>query len=365
MGARARVSWACGLCLTGTLFVGGCHGPTEIVQLELVSVEPSRVEGRLRLSPVLKPTLAYLEDIERSPNVQSVTKVTANEDKATQIGAPVVSPVRGDPVLVYWEFYWERGGRWYSRIFKQTVGSPAKTPLTNEKYQDIFPTFTPDGECVIFGSNRTSVNHTLWQVRTIGGGGMTRLTNTQSEDFGPCVSPNGRFLAFSSLAPEAREPHIWTMPADGGLSTQLREGAHPQFSPGDGRRVLFAREDKLTGRSQIWVMNMDGNEETLLTQNVDSDAIHPRWSPDGKWIVFASDEGKDSKERQNFDIWLMTADGARRTQLTTNGSRDDSPCYDAAGEYIYFRSNRGGKWNIWRFKPEPVTSSAGRPAPPE
>ena len=365
MSTRARYFVVPCLCLLVVPFAGGCSQSIEIVNLELVSVEPLPVAGRVRLCPVLKPTLAYLEDIERSPNVQSVTKVTANEDKATQIGAPVVSPVLRDNVLVYWEFYWEAGGRWYSRIFKQTIGSPAKTPLTNEKYQDIFPTIVPGGDHVIFGSNRTSANHTLWRVRTAGGGGMTRLTNTLSEDFGPSVSPDGRLLAFSSIAPEAREPHIWTMPVDGSLPTQLREGAFPQMSPGDGKRILFTRKDKITNRSQIWVMNIDGNEETLLTQNVDSDAIDSRWSPDGKWIVFASDEGKDSKGRQNFDIWLMTADGAQRTQLTTNGSRDDSPCFDAAGENIYFRSNRGGKWNIWRFKPEPVGPTETRPASPE
>ena len=46
------------------------------------------------------------------------------------------------------------------------------------------------------------------------------------------------------------------------------------------------------------------------------------------------------------------------TQLTTNGSLDDCPCWDRKGEYIYFRSNRGGVWNIWRFKPLLETKAA-------
>src|SRR5207249_2640612 len=64
----------------------------------------------------------------------------------------------------------------------------------------------------------------------------------------------------------------------------------------------------------------------------------------------ASNEGRDSKGRRNYDIWLMAADGSSRTQLTTNGSWDDAPCWDHKGEFIYFRSNRGGAWNIWRLK---------------
>ena len=47
---------------------------------------------------------------------------------------------------------------------------------------------------------------------------------------------------------------------------------------------------------------------------------------------------------------MMKADGAAAQQLTTNGSHDDKPCFDRHGEKIFFRSNRGIYWNIWRFK---------------
>ena len=74
-------------------------------------------------------------------------------------------------------------------------------------------------------------------------------------------------------------------------------------------------------------------------------------APDGEWIVYASDEGRDSRKKRNFDIWMMSTDGTNRVQLTTNGSWDDMPCWDRSGKYIYFRSNRGGAWNVWRFSP--------------
>ena len=69
-----------------------------------------------------------------------------------------------------------------------------------------------------------------------------------------------------------------------------------------------------------------------------------------------------SKEPNN-DIWIMRADGSQKTQLTTNGSDDVGPCWDRAGKFIYFLSNRGDAWNIWRFEPvlgqEPTTREAG------
>jgi Tol biopolymer transport system component len=134
----------------------------------------------------------------------------------------------------------------------------------------------------------------------------------------------------------------------------LREGDVPQISI-DGQKILFTRlssePNAVRGKPlrQLWVMSAEGGGETLLTSDVNGDVIDPRFSPDGRWIVFACDEGKDSTGENNFDIWITSADGARRSQLTTNGSRDDGPCFDRNQEFIYFRSNRGGRFNIWRL----------------
>jgi len=320
----------------------------EAVSIELVSFESQPTERGVKLAVIRKPTLAYLEIIERSPNVKSVTRITNNEDKASQIGAPVLSPA--EDIIVYRMFTEESKAASYSNIWKTTVGSFGKTRLTYGKWRDLFPSFTPDGRYLVFSSNRTSKNPTLWRIRLDGGGGITNITSTLSEDFSPSVSPNNDIIAYTSNPQDAQEPQIWTIGVNGSLATQLREGEGPNISP-DGKKILFARPDKTAGKKQIWVMNIDGSEETQLTQNVDHDTVDPKWSPDGQWIVFSSDEGLDSQKNLNYDVWLMAADGSKKTQLTTNGSRDDSPCWDRDGKFIYFRSNRGGIWNIWRFEP--------------
>ena len=320
----------------------------ESVPIELVTVEPAPTEKGVKLVITKKPTLAYLEVIERSPNVASVTRVTANEDKAVQIGPPVLSPA--EDIVLYWEFVEEENGIKYSNIQKQKVGSFGKTRLTYGKYRDLFPAFTPDGKRVVFSSNRTTSNPTLWAVNADSPVGITKLTHTQAEDYSPSISPDGQLIAFTSNPPDAEEAQIWTVPIGTSLMTQLREGESPQISP-DGKHILFVRRDKITKKRQLWSMSIDGAQETQLTQNTEYEVTDPRWSPDGKWIVYASDEGRDSQQRPNFDIWLMAADGSKRTQLTTNGSWDDGPCWDHKGEVVYFRSNRGGAWNIWRFQP--------------
>lgn len=319
----------------------------EAVSVELVSFEPQATDKGVKLAVVSEPTVAYLEVIEKSPNIKGVTRVTNNEDESFQIGRPVLSPA--EDVLVYWVFS-EEEGTTFSNIWKTSVGSFGKTRVTYGKWRDLFPSFTPDGQYLVFSSNRTTTNPTLWRIKVDGGGGITNITSTLSEDYAPSVSPDCNAIAYTSNPPNAEESQIWTVNANGSLPTQLREGESPQISP-DGDMILFVRTDKISGTKQIWLMNLDGTSETQLTQNVDYDASDPKWSPDGQWIVYACNEGLDSKKRRNYDIWLMTVDGSNKTQLTTNGSRDDGPCWDHAGQFIYFRSNRGGTWNIWRFEP--------------
>ena len=46
---------------------------------------------------------------------------------------------------------------------------------------------------------------------------------------------------------------------------------------------------------------------------------------------------------------LDVANSGQPRQVTRNGSVDDLPVFDPAGDAIYFRSNRGGVWGIWKI----------------
>ena len=337
----------------GTLI--GCSA-SETTRVKLVEPVPVTTEQGVKLETRARKTLAYLEVIERSPNVKSVTRVTENEDKDITIGPPILSPT--EDIMVYWEMpitiIIDPSGNArlsrYSNICKQNIGSHAKTRMTFGNRTDLFPAFSPDGTTLLFSSNRTGPNPTLWRIALTGGGGITKITNTMAEDYEPCVSPDKTFIVYASNPPGADEPQIWKVDYNGLLPTQLRVGRSPDLSP-DGKKILFIRVDSDSGKEQLWMMDTDGTGETQLTNNTEYNIESARWSPNGEKIIFASNEGVDSRKRQNYDIWIMDADGTNRTQLTTNGSRDDSPHWDRNGHFVYFRSNRGGEWNIWRFEP--------------
>ncbi len=74
-------------------------------------------------------------------------------------------------------------------------------------------------------------------------------------------------------------------------------------------------------------------------------------SADGSRILFVSDHGVDEQGRHNNDIYLIGADGTNMQRLTQNGSDDLMPTWSPSEEgVIFFLSNRGGAYNIWRMK---------------
>lgn len=137
---------------------------------------------------------------------------------------------------------------------------------------------------------------------------------------------------------------------NGGLLTQLAPGRLPSVSP-DGSKVVFVRPDVSSGKDQIWSMAIDGSGLTQLSTGNAND-IDPSWHPNGRYIVFASDEMAPGSKFANYNIWVMRADGTERAQLTENFSHDDAPAFERRGTSIVFRSNRGGHWNLFSFTPK-------------
>jgi len=112
----------------------------------------------------------------------------------------------------------------------------------------------------------------------------------------------------------------------------------------------FTIVNEKTGKRDIARMSDKGGVPENLTNSPDVDDFDPTWSADGDRIAYASDRGVDADGHQNLDIWMMDlSNPSQPVQITTNGSVDDNPQWDPAGNAIYFRSNRGGQWGVWRI----------------
>ncbi|HET7433652.1 MAG TPA: S9 family peptidase [Thermoanaerobaculia bacterium] len=102
------------------------------------------------------------------------------------------------------------------------------------------------------------------------------------------TSKDGKSIAYvvtsSDLSRGKRTSAVWVMDADGRNARQLTQGEHdssPEFSP-DGRSLSFIRDN------DVYLLPLRGGEPSQLT-HMSTGVSDPIWSPDGKWIAFASD----------------------------------------------------------------------------
>ncbi len=110
----------------------------------------------------------------------------------------------------------------------------------------------------------------------------------------PSISPDGLWVVFaSSEITDSRNnksvSRLWLVPTDGSapprqLTNPVAKDNNPKWSP-DGRWILF--ESTRSGNSQIWVINPYGGEAKQITK-ISTDASTATWSPDGRHIAFVS-----------------------------------------------------------------------------
>ena len=172
-------------------------------------------------------------------------------------------------------------------VWVVAVESGVATQLTFEGTQNQFPVWAPDGQTVIFVSDR--VDGEGWGIygKAADGSGEATLI---LQDEGPLVltdvSRDG-VLAFQKVGQD-RQDDIWTVGMDGDeaasvfLSTPAEERA-ARFSP-DGRWVAYHTNER--GGIQVFVRpypRTDGSQRRI-SENI---SRSPIWSPDGRALYFA------------------------------------------------------------------------------
>jgi len=102
--------------------------------------------------------------------------------------------------------------------------------------------------------------------------------------------------------------------------TSINKGCRTVWSH-DGTKIAYTSPQD-DDKGDIWFMNRDGTNKTNLSNRPKSYDYFPTWSRDDKFIAFASSPDKKSNE---WEIWVMTADGDNLKRLTTNNYSDKYP----------------------------------------
>ena len=147
------------------------------------------------------------------------------------------------------------------------------------------------------------------------------------------MSPDGKFIAFDLLG------DIYTLPAAGGQATCIRNGlaweVQPRWSP-DGKKILFTSD--AGGGDNIWVMNADGNQAKQITKESFRLLNNAVWMPDGQYFI-ARKHFTSGRSLGAGEMWMYHISGGEGIQLTKrkNDQQDvNEPCVSPDGKMLYY-----------------------------
>jgi len=117
----------------------------------------------------------------------------------------------------------------------------------------------------------------------------------------------------------------------------------PRFSP-DGNHAVFSGTAS-SGISDIYVLNLLTGDLKQVTRDFYQDK-DPVFTRDGDSVIFSSDRCPDG-DRGAMNLYLISIDGGKPTQLTSGVWRDITP--EVADDGVYFSSDRDGAFNLYRL----------------
>ncbi|MBI2496540.1 MAG: PEGA domain-containing protein [Opitutae bacterium] len=338
------------------------------VPLYAPAIEMSPTGARMVVNQA--PHIATLETGERIAEIASLARVTRFTRRDQNPKAPLqainsyaITPDGESAIFSITSQ--DDGGKFYSGLFLKRVeddgGGIARLVDNNKRYFDANPVIAPDSNNIlVFQSNRGDLSKPdIFRIsfadnRT--SGGVSRITNDQRFNYGPTYTDSNREVVYLSIEPNypPARPQLSTVKFDGALPTQFQIQAE-EVSHREHTKIYFTRLDESGGKRQIYAVEPDGRLETNLISD-DSFLAANCFNPVASCaspvrILFVSDRDVDDQGRRNNNIYVMNADGSQIQQLTSNGSDDILPAWSPTDpNVVFFLSNRGGAYNLWRLR---------------
>lgn len=241
-------------------------------------------------------------------------------------------------------------------IWRVKLGDTVAQELTANATYDSAPSWSPDGRWIAYtAEDSEGVNLMLLNVAT---GESTALTKGAGLNLDPEWSPDGSKLAFVRNEPRGQF-HIYAMPFANGKPgsmaaltkehdfgrTRLYFGRfddhiQPSWSPDGKEMMLVSNRNIPLGSGAIWRAPAQPDAMSKATMILREETLYrtrPRWSADGKRILYASHRGS-----QFNNLYVLPATGGEPYQLTFGDWDHLDPVWSPDGERIAYISNKNG-----------------------
>ena len=228
-------------------------------------------------------------------------------------------------------------------IFVYNYKDKGTYQVTQSPDDDRYPAWSPDNRKILFTSDRVGKGD-LFEVAADGGSGQLQITDAEALEEYPDYHPRGEGYVYARSVKKKifrREMEVVYLPKGVGAvnARRLAEGDEPRFSP-DGKKIIFT--SRRTKNNDVWLMNTDGSLQTQLT-TTEKDDENASFSPKGDQIVFASNRAG------NYDIYVMDTDGGNVRQLTSTSDDETQPCWSSGGYIYYIRKLSERRSNLFRI----------------
>ncbi len=235
-----------------------------------------------------------------------------------------------------------------NQLWVLNIATGKTVPLVDNMVVSSPAAWHPDGRSLVFAAKKQPDQpETLWQINADGSGLQPIDTGTTTRaHMAPDISPDGEWLAFSQLA--AAGTTNWDIILQN-LTTGERKPlasnspyreVWPRFTPDGKNLIYFSRADTTGDNDEIYRLTLATGATERLTHMRGHD-FTPAQSPSGP-IAFVSNRTGSSM------LYIMNHDGSGATQVDTGAFQARQPTWNPDGTKLYFtgRPNAGGPANI-------------------